>query len=65
MEAERTTGEAQAACWCTRAAFSSELLAQVPDGAAGRACICQSCAAGMQPRDRRELTPASGPDGTE
>jgi hypothetical protein len=44
MERERLTGEQQPPCWCTRIAFTPELLARVPDTARDRACICPACA---------------------
>jgi hypothetical protein len=31
-------------CWCTLVPFSADLLAQVPEAARNRACICQRCA---------------------
>jgi hypothetical protein len=34
-----------APCWCTTVRFSPQLLAQVPAGQVGRACICAACAA--------------------
>lgn len=45
MEAQRATGQAQPACWCTRVAFSESLLRRVPMQAQGRACVCAACAA--------------------
>lgn len=39
-EADEVSG-----CWCTVASFPSELLAAVPAGAQGKACICQRCVA--------------------
>jgi hypothetical protein len=45
MEAQRRTGEPQPPCWCTRAAFTPELLARVAPAAQDRACICGACAA--------------------
>jgi len=44
MEVERASGEAQPPCWCTRATFSPDLLAQVPAPARGQACLCAACA---------------------
>jgi len=44
MEAARASGEPQPPCWCTRAGFSAELLARVPEAARRRACICTACA---------------------
>src|SRR5437764_21496 len=49
MEVERASGEAQAACWCTRATFSPDLLAQVPATARGQACLCAACAGQPSP----------------
>jgi len=43
MEAERASGQPQAPCWCTQAAFAPALRAQVPAAARGRACICAAC----------------------
>ena len=48
-EIERATGLAQEACWCTTAAFTPELLAQVPTEARRLACICARCAAAALP----------------
>ena len=45
METQQRTGIAQPDCWCTRVDFSRELLARVPDGLQGTACICPACAA--------------------
>jgi hypothetical protein len=45
MEAEKATGQPQPDCWCTQVDFSSDLLAQVPQAARGRSCICAACAA--------------------
>jgi hypothetical protein len=44
METERATGQKQPPCWCTRAAFAPDLLAQLPPAVQGQACICQACA---------------------
>jgi hypothetical protein len=44
MELQRRTGQAQAACWCTQASFSPELLARVPAAERGQACVCAACA---------------------
>lgn len=44
MEVEKTTGEKQPPCWCTRVDFSADLLAQLPEEARGKACICEACA---------------------
>jgi hypothetical protein len=43
-----------APCWCVSQRFDRELLARVPAGAAGRACICRRCsdAAAPAPRER-------------
>ena len=43
MEIERTSGEKQGPCWCTQAIFSRELLARIPEGSKGTACICAAC----------------------
>lgn len=45
MEAQHSTGQPQPPCWCTRVAFSAQLLAQVPPAAKHKACICPVCAA--------------------
>jgi aminoglycoside 6'-N-acetyltransferase-1b/aminoglycoside 6'-N-acetyltransferase-2 len=37
-----------APCWCTRAVFSTELLAAVPPFAQGKACICARCVVASQ-----------------
>jgi len=34
---------AEAPCWCTHVSFPEELLASVPLGDRGKACICQLC----------------------
>ena len=44
MEIEKIEGQKQAACWCTGASFSAELLAQVPPNSQNKACICADCA---------------------
>ena len=31
-------------CWCTSVRFSPELLARIPEGQRGKACVCRSCA---------------------
>jgi hypothetical protein len=31
-------------CWCREVVFSAELLARVPAGQRGQACICRACA---------------------
>ncbi|HEY1229204.1 MAG TPA: cysteine-rich CWC family protein [Ramlibacter sp.] len=45
METQRRTGEPQPPCWCTRAAFTPDLLSRVPMAARDRACVCAACAA--------------------
>jgi Cysteine-rich CWC len=45
MEIEKETGEKQAPCWCTGAAFSQALLAKIPAASQGLACVCAACAA--------------------
>jgi hypothetical protein len=32
-------------CWCARVHFSADLLAQVPEAARNKACICAACVA--------------------
>ncbi|UCG11811.1 MAG: cysteine-rich CWC family protein [Deltaproteobacteria bacterium] len=32
-------------CWCDSAAFPEELLAQIPDAAVRKICVCQKCLA--------------------
>lgn len=44
MEAARTAGQPQPACWCTKLDFSADLLARVPARAQRLACICPACA---------------------
>jgi hypothetical protein len=44
MELEKTTGQAQGPCWCTRVDFSAEVLGNIPAPARGKACICEACA---------------------
>ncbi|MGY8903592.1 MAG: cysteine-rich CWC family protein [Burkholderiales bacterium] len=39
------SGRFNVECWCTQAAFSADLLAQVPPQLRDKACICASCAA--------------------
>jgi len=43
MEVERATGVSQAPCWCTTQSFTAGLLARLPAGAEGKACICGRC----------------------
>jgi len=40
------SGDAASAgpCWCMRVHFGADLLAQVPEAARSRSCICQRCA---------------------
>ncbi len=45
MEIETATGVAQAACWCVSQRFPPELLASLPAGLQGTACICARCLA--------------------
>ncbi len=45
MEIEKTTGEKQPPCWCTRVDFTADLLARVPMEARNLSCICNRCAA--------------------
>jgi hypothetical protein len=42
MPSSRRTGQR---CWCEAAAFSTELLARVPEAERGVSCICAACAA--------------------
>lgn len=45
MEQARLTGQPTCGpCWCTQATFAASLLAQVPEQARGKACICARCA---------------------
>ncbi len=46
MEIERETGVPQGPCWCTKADFSADLLARIPEVARERACLCANCARG-------------------
>ena len=41
MEIEKSTGQKQEPCWCVSVEFPKELLARLPEGAAG--CICNQC----------------------
>jgi Cysteine-rich CWC len=41
---QRDTGRPQPPCWCMEADFSRDLLARVPAGQRGLACICARCA---------------------
>lgn len=41
-----------APCWCQSAHFSAELLARVPAGQRGVACVCASCATASPPKTR-------------
>lgn len=50
LEIERATGQKQAACWCTQASFSTDVLSRVPPDARNRACICARCANGQVAR---------------
>ena len=45
------SGDAASAepCWCTRVHFGADLLAQVPEAARNRSCICQRCASPTEP----------------
>lgn len=45
MEIERATGLPQPPCWCTTQRFAPDLLARLPEQAAGKACICARCLA--------------------
>lgn len=36
-------GRFDVACWCTTVRFPPELLARVPAGSRGQACICRAC----------------------
>ncbi|PXW95549.1 hypothetical protein C7444_109119 [Sphaerotilus hippei] len=36
-------GDFQVACWCTRTRFPASLLARIPAGQRGLACICNAC----------------------
>jgi len=38
------TGSFREACWCTEVAFPAELPRKLPQGEAGRACVCRKCA---------------------
>lgn len=46
MELERSSGIAQAPCWCTTQSVDPEALAQLPPEALNQACLCPRCAAG-------------------
>jgi hypothetical protein len=51
MEEQRRTGETQPPCWCVQMKFEPSLLARLPPGAVGVACICSRCA-GAPPASR-------------
>jgi hypothetical protein len=46
MEVQRSTGQAQPPCWCTRVDFGADLIARVPADAQRLSCICDACARG-------------------
>ena len=48
MELQKATGQPQPPCWCTQVDFRREALAQLPEPARGRACICRNCATAAQ-----------------
>ena len=50
------------ACWCAQAEIADELLAQVPEHARNRACICAKCVGNFQLK--REMLRATGPHST-
>lgn len=35
-------------CWCDSVVFPDELLAQIPEDAVGKTCVCQKCLAQFQ-----------------
>jgi len=35
-------------CWCDKVEFPKELLAQIPDGAVRKTCVCQTCLINFQ-----------------
>jgi len=43
-------------CWCDDKKFPRELLAQIPEQALRRACICQNCL-GMALKTKRKIDP--------
>jgi len=45
MEKAKATGSALERCWCMDAVFTTAVMAQVPDSAKGKACVCSKCAA--------------------
>ena len=48
------TDPRSATCWCQSAEFGKDLIARVPAGARGKACICARCAnAAVTPTSRR------------
>jgi hypothetical protein len=49
MEVEKTTGTAQPDCWCKSVTFDAQLLSRIPAEARGFACVCQACAAALEP----------------
>ena len=44
MEIEKTSGIAQAPCWCMQWTFDPVLLSRLPAQSRGVACICHNCA---------------------
>lgn len=61
MEIERSTGQAQPACWCMDrpplgAAAARALQARIPPAARGLACVCAACMVQLL-QDTPEHTP--------
>ena len=56
MEAEKASALPQPPCWCVNMGFTPELLAQVPQEAQGKACICAVCAKNAQALSAKALS---------
>ena len=58
------SGDFATPCWCRGVTFTAELLATVPEGMKGRACICRACAEGAAKGENeagmREDSPGKG-----
>jgi hypothetical protein len=54
-------GSFEVDCWCRDVDFSEALIARVPAGLRGRACICRACATDepSAPRDRTDGDPSA------
>ena len=58
-------GRFDVACWCTTVRFPPELLARVPAGSRGQACICRACVeafdAALDSRSQASGQPGNSP----